>query len=116
MGIQQGEIIWMNFKFTDGSGEKIRPALVISNSSLEYLDEIIMLKITSVKRNDGFDYPLSPEMLLGGELAIPESLVRLNTVQSISTLIVDQKKQGLRIKRKYLERIIDRFMEQIELE
>lgn len=65
MGYSQGEIIWIDFKYTDETGEKVRPALVISNSALENMDEVIMLKITKTKRTDGFDYPLQENMLQG---------------------------------------------------
>jgi mRNA-degrading endonuclease toxin of MazEF toxin-antitoxin module len=116
MGFSQGEIIWINFKFTDGTGEKTRPALVISNTALEFMDEVILLKITSVNRKDGFDFPLLPSMLQGGQLPFADSVIRIGSVQSTSTLIIDQKRPKLKIKKEYLQQIVDRFLEQIEVE
>ncbi|HRJ39358.1 MAG TPA: type II toxin-antitoxin system PemK/MazF family toxin [Flavobacteriales bacterium] len=116
MGYSQGEIIWIDFKYTDESGEKVRPALVISNSALEIMDEVIMLKITKVKRTDGFDFPLTKEMLQGGELPYPESVVRLGSVQSTSIFIIDKRRNKVKLKREFLDAIIDKFKENIELE
>jgi mRNA-degrading endonuclease toxin of MazEF toxin-antitoxin module len=116
MSYSQGDIIWIDFKYTDESGEKTRPALVISNTALTNMDEVIVLKITKTKRIDGFDFELKKEMLINGSLPYPDSVVRLGSVQTASTYIFDKRKPIVRLKKGFLNTVIEKFKENIEVE
>lgn len=48
-----GDIIVVKFPFTDGSGFKKRPALVISNNTVSQKEEYLIAQITSKVNNDG---------------------------------------------------------------
>ncbi len=44
---KQGDIVAVDFPFTDGDDKKIRPALIISNAHVEHSGDVIILMITS---------------------------------------------------------------------
>jgi len=51
MSYSQGDIIWVDFPFTDGFQSKPRPALIISNKIVNDTGDYIHLQITSkIKR------------------------------------------------------------------
>ena len=49
----QGDLIVVKFPFTDGSEFKKRPALVISNDSVNKTDDYLVVQITSKISTDG---------------------------------------------------------------
>jgi len=49
----QGDLIVIKFPFTDGSEFKKRPALVISNDSVNKTDDYLVVQITSKISTDG---------------------------------------------------------------
>jgi mRNA interferase MazF len=53
MSYRQGDIIWVDFPFTDGSQSKPRPALIISNETINDTGDYILVQITSKIRKDG---------------------------------------------------------------
>lgn len=56
--VNQGDIVLLPFPYSDLSGSKVRPCIVISNSILDTSSDVIVAQITSVSRNDGFDFLL----------------------------------------------------------
>ncbi len=44
---QQGDIIAVDFPFTDGEGKKIRPALILSNEKVNTSGDLIIVMISS---------------------------------------------------------------------
>jgi mRNA interferase MazF len=55
---KQADIVVVRFPFTDGSEFKKRPALVISNSSVNKTEDYLMVQITSKLNNDGLSIPI----------------------------------------------------------
>ncbi|WP_181308727.1 type II toxin-antitoxin system PemK/MazF family toxin [Rufibacter sp. XAAS-G3-1] len=67
MSYRQGDIVWVDFPFTDGSQSKPRPALIISNKAVNDIGDYILVQITSRIKRDGLsieitstDYEESP--------------------------------------------------------
>jgi|ERR1035437_2325989 mRNA-degrading endonuclease toxin of MazEF toxin-antitoxin module len=114
MSYKQGSIVWLDFKFTDHSDKKERPVLIISNSALENFNEVIAVKITTTFRRDGFGYELKPEML--SEPLDEKSFVRFGTIMTFSVTIFSSRKKPITLKRKYLDEVIEKVKEVIELE
>jgi mRNA interferase MazF len=44
---QRGDIVSVNFPFTDMHGEKLRPAIIISNEIVNQTGDVIIVMITS---------------------------------------------------------------------
>lgn len=58
MPYYQGDTVLIPFPFTDQSGVKNRPALVVSGSKLNSTNDIALVQITKVKRGDSFSVSL----------------------------------------------------------
>jgi mRNA interferase MazF len=74
--IDQREVVLIDFPFTDGSGSKLRPALVISNSDFNSINEdIICCMITSNPEASGNNVGIDNPDMESGKLIRP-SLVK----------------------------------------
>jgi mRNA interferase MazF len=58
---QQGDIVAVDFPFTDISQTKRRPALVVSNEQVNETGDYLLGQITNQKRGDALTLPLSTE-------------------------------------------------------
>lgn len=91
MNYQKGDIVWVRFPFTDGSGKKARPALIISNDKVNVTGDYILIRITFKIKNDG----LSLEIKHTNYLSIPleiKSFIRLHKIFIINeSLILGRK-------------------------
>ncbi|PKQ67851.1 type II toxin-antitoxin system PemK/MazF family toxin [Raineya orbicola] len=60
MSYKQGDIVWLNYPFSDDSAKsKKRPALVVSNKKSNSLDnDLLIVPITTNIRGDIFAYKL----------------------------------------------------------
>jgi mRNA interferase MazF len=60
----RGDIVSVNFPFTDGSQSKERPALIISNDMIAGTGDVVILMISSKGRADGIVLELTPELII----------------------------------------------------
>ena len=72
----KGDVVVLPFPFSDLSGSKRRPALVIADFDG---DDVILCQITSVARNDHYAVPLDTADFDSGTLPV-KSLVRPNKI------------------------------------
>ena len=108
---KQGDIVLVEFPFSDGEGNKIRPALVISNTSINHVDELILLPITGTDFNDGLGFRIYQNEV---DAPMPKpSFIRMNKVASLDNRLIIRKINRLKIS--YLEQVIDSFIELIEI-
>lgn len=57
---QKGDIVFVNFPYSDGSKFKPRPAIVLSGSKVNQTGDYILVQITSnVSRTDGLSLPIT---------------------------------------------------------
>jgi mRNA interferase MazF len=80
--MKKGDIVLLPFPFTDLSGIKNRPALILAQSDL---DIIVAFITTQLHYQDITDIPVSPDELNGLK---KDSLVRLNKIATIDKEIV----------------------------
>jgi mRNA interferase MazF len=72
----KGDIVVIPFPFSDLSGSKRRPALVIADING---DDVILCQITSVARNDHYIIPIDTAAFESGTLPV-KSFVRPNKI------------------------------------
>lgn len=60
---KRGDIVSVNFPFSDGSGSKLRPALILSNNSIAGSGDVVVLMISSQTRTSAVAIELTPELL-----------------------------------------------------
>lgn len=63
MNYNQGDIVLVPFPFTMGTSSKVRPAIVVSNSTVNNTQDVILAQITSKPRRDSFTYILENDKL-----------------------------------------------------
>ncbi len=56
---QQGDIVVVDFPFTDVSQTKKRPALVLSNQTINQTGDYLLVMITSQVKRDGLSIPIT---------------------------------------------------------
>ncbi|MBS1605306.1 MAG: type II toxin-antitoxin system PemK/MazF family toxin [Bacteroidetes bacterium] len=59
----QGDIVLVPYPFTNLSEDKVRPAVIISNSSINKGKDVILAQITSTVYNDEFTFRLEDHNL-----------------------------------------------------
>ncbi len=72
--MKQGEIVLVEFPFTNQQNAVYRPALVISNSALDSTQDIILVQITTNLRNDKFSVPFDNNRDLTKPLKYPSEI------------------------------------------
>ena len=77
-----GDILIINFPFTDGKGSKRRPVLVIKQTDD---NDLLIAKVTSQPYNTQFDMPIS-EWKQAGLLSI--SFIRIHKIQTLHSSLV----------------------------
>ena len=115
MSYKQGDIVWLNARYTDGSGEKERPLLVISNSSLSNVDEVIAIKISKTHFNNGYCFRIS-EKDLSQPLPEEYSSIHINSLYSYSVHTFSSRKKPIKVNKNFLSEIIDKVADLIEIE
>ncbi|MEX1003707.1 MAG: type II toxin-antitoxin system PemK/MazF family toxin [Crocinitomicaceae bacterium] len=114
MAYNQGDIVWLDMKFSNSNDGKERPVLVISNSSLQSFDDVIALKITKTHANDGFHFKLKDEML--SKPLNESSSVHFSNIQTISASIFTARKKPIKLDKVVLDEIIEKVKDLIEFE
>ena len=87
---QQGDIVVVDFPFTDVSQTKRRPALVLSNQTINQTGDYLLVMITSQVKYDGLSLPISGEDYVGKPLPLT-SFVRFYKVFLLNESLVLSK-------------------------
>ena len=102
--IEQGNILLMPFPFSDQSGRKVRPVIVLSNDEFnEHSQDIIAIGITSNISKDKYTLGLDNKDLKEGKLKTKCAIKVENILRLDKSLII--KKIG-KIKEEKLDKII----------
>jgi mRNA interferase MazF len=57
---QQGDIVIIEYPYSDGTGGKVRPVIIVSNDTANATDrDMIFAKITTNQRGDSYSMPLN---------------------------------------------------------
>jgi|SRR3989338_1472992 len=80
MNVNRGDIVLLPVPFSDQSSRKVRPAIVISNDTINRMSEdIILVPLTSVLKEVPYSIIISQENLSEGKL-ITTSRARMDKV------------------------------------
>ncbi len=97
MEIKQGDIVSVDFPFSDGTETKRRPALVLSGESIHDTGDLLLMQITSKSRRDGMNMLLEDH-----DLSTPlplRSFLRLHKVFSLDKSLAIRKLSHLEVNR-----------------
>lgn len=101
----QRDIVLVHFPFTDLSSTKLRPALIISSSTIKRTGDFICVQITSQSHGDVTYIPLLPEMV---ETTLPLTIgLRVHKIFCLNEKLIVHKVSAMRPDafRQLLERI-----------
>lgn len=87
MAYTKGDIVLVNFPFSDDSSSKLRPALVISSNAVHATGDLML--ITSKEKHDGLSVVITPEDLV--EPLPLQSYLRCHKVFVLSSNLVIRK-------------------------
>lgn len=103
MEVKQGDIVSVDFPFSDGTEVKRRPALVLSTDAIHATGDVLLMQITSKPRATPLNIPIE-----GIDLTKPlplKSFLRLHKIFTLDKSLVIMKLSHLE-KRKF-NHIID---------
>jgi mRNA interferase MazF len=83
--VKKGDIILISFPFTDLTGSKLRPAIVLASSQL---DVTVAFITTQLKWREEFDVLLSPTVANGLKM---DSMIRLSKIATLDVELVEGK-------------------------
>ena len=89
MAYTKGDIVLVNFPFSDDSSSKLRPALVISSNAVHATGDLMLMMITSKEKHDGLSVVITPEDLV--EPLPLQSYPRCHKVFVLSSNLVIRK-------------------------
>lgn len=90
MNYKQGDIVVIPFPFTDLSQRKRRPALVISNDTVNTTGDYLLAQITSKNRRDKLSVAIVNDDYQGKPLPIA-SYVRIHKLFCLNESLIEKK-------------------------
>ena len=106
---EQKDLLLVPFPFSDQSGRKVRPVIVISNNEFNsYSDDVIVVGVTSNISKDKYTINLTNNELDEGKLSTICCIKVENLLKLDKELII--KKIG-KINKETLKKIIDKLFE-----
>ncbi|MEK6926009.1 MAG: type II toxin-antitoxin system PemK/MazF family toxin [Nanoarchaeota archaeon] len=106
--IEQRDLILVPFPFSDQSGRKVRPVIVISNNKFnEKSNDVLVIGVTSNISRDNYAIDLSNEGLEEGKL-LTKCLIKVENLLKIDKELII-KKIG-KIRKDKLKKIVDVLM------
>ncbi len=88
--MNQGDIVLMNFPYTDLSKTKLRPALVLSNKKYNTKKNLLLSAISTKKGDKNFAIALKNKDIEEGEL-LKESYIRLHNIFTLEKRLIIKK-------------------------
>ena len=106
---EQGRLLLVPFPFSDQSGRKVRPVIVISNNEFnEHSEDILVVGVTSNISKDQYTLPLINSDLEEGKL-ITQCYIKVENILKIDRGLI-LKRVG-KIKKEKLKDIINKILE-----
>ena len=91
MKIQQKDLVLLPYPFSNLSGKKIRPALIVSNDNFNRLSyDCIAIPLTSVLKEGHFSIAITQKEMRNGKLIKP-SEIRIDKIFSVEKRLVRLK-------------------------
>ena len=107
MSYQKGDIIWVNYPFADSAVTKARPALVVSNSTVNDTGDYLLVQITSRVKGDGLSIEITESDYQSDPLQL-RSFVRFHKIFLLHESLILRKVSSVQtdLQKLITERII----------
>ena len=91
MKYKKGDIVIIGFPFSDLSRTKKRPALIISNDTVNNTGDYLMVQVTSKIRNDSLSLPIDKSDFVNGKVLPLQSCIRLHKIFLLNESLIISK-------------------------
>lgn len=91
MKYKKGDIVIIGFPFSDLSKTKKRPALVISNDTVNKTGDYLMIQITSKIRNDSLSLPINKTDFVNGKELPLQNCIKLHKIFLLNESLIISK-------------------------
>jgi mRNA interferase MazF len=91
MKYKKGDIVIIGFPFSDLSRTKKRPALIISNDTVNKTGDYLMVQVTSKIRNDSLTLPINKIDFVNGKELPLQSCIRLHKIFLLNESLIFSK-------------------------
>ena len=107
MKYKKGDIVIIGFPFSDLSSTKKRPALVISNTTVNNTGDYLMVQITSRIRKDSLSLPIEKSDFVNGKELPLQSCIRLHKIFLLNESLIISKNTA--VNSGFLDSVIDKI-------
>ena len=90
MSYKRGDIVWVNFPFSDASSEKLRPALIISNNTINETGDHLLMQVTTRLRGDALSLSIAENDFKENAL-LKQSELRLHKIFILHERLIANK-------------------------
>ena len=91
MILNQKEIVLLPYPFSDLSGSKVRPALVVSNNNFnKKSDDCVLVPLTTILKDEPYSIIISQEDLTSGKL-LKSSRIRADKIFNVQKNLIIMK-------------------------
>ena len=112
MKYKKGDIVIIGFPFSDLSKTKKRPALIISNDTVNNTGDYLMVQITSKIRNDRLSLPVNKIDFVNGKELPLQSFIRLHKIFLLNESLIVSKNTA--VNPDALDLVIDKIIKLIK--
>ncbi|MDA3818392.1 MAG: type II toxin-antitoxin system PemK/MazF family toxin [Prolixibacteraceae bacterium] len=108
MNYKKGDIVIIGFPFSDLSRIKKRPALIISNKTVNKTGDYLMVQITSKIRNDILTLNIDKTDFVNSKYLPLQSCIRLHKIFLMNESLIINK--YTEVKNEFLDEVINRVI------
>jgi mRNA interferase MazF len=112
MKYRKGDIVIIGFPFSDLSRTKKRPALIISNDTVNITGDYLMVQITSKIRSDVLSQKINKNDFVNGKELPLQSCIRMHKIFLLNESLIHSKNTA--IKPVVLDSVIEKITELIK--
>ncbi|MBN2764719.1 MAG: type II toxin-antitoxin system PemK/MazF family toxin [Bacteroidales bacterium] len=112
MKYKKGDFVIIGFPFSDLSITKKRPALIISNDTVNNTGDYLMVQITSKIRNDSLSLPINKSDFVNGKELPLKSCIRLHKIFMLSESLIISK--NTTVNSGFLNSVVEKITKLIE--
>lgn len=91
MKYKKGDIVIIGFPFSDLSKTKKRPALIISNDTVNKTGDYLMIQVTSKISNDSLTLPINKTDFIDGKELPLQSCIRFHKIFLLNESLIISK-------------------------
>jgi len=112
MRYKKGDIVIIGFPFSDLSKAKKRPALIISNDTVNKTGDYLMVQVTSKVRNDNLSLSINKTDFINSKKLPLQSCIRLHKIFLLNESLIISKNTA--VVSGYLDLVIEKITKLIK--